>query len=131
MEKIIEKMLAEKIWAVVGATQNKNKFGYRIYQKLKACGYVVYAVNPNYQQIDEDSCYPSLGALPEKPNCINMVVAPEHADPFIQEASELGIPYMWFQPGSFDQNTLDKAADKGLELVYYNCVLVELARIHE
>lgn len=128
MEKIIEEMLSEKVWVVVGATENKGKFGYRIYKKLKECGYKVYAVNPKYDSVDGDKCYPNFSELPEKPTCINMVVAPEHAKAFIEEAARLQIPYMWFQPGTFDQNTLDEAQMAGLKLVYYNCVLVELAR---
>lgn len=129
MEKIIQEMLNEEVWVVVGATQNTSKFGYRILKRLRNAGYKTYAVNPVYSEVDGEACYPSLKDLPEIPTCINMVVSPDKAPGFIEEAAQLNIPYIWFQPGAFDQNTIDLAREKGLKSVYYNCVLVELGNI--
>ena len=53
-------MLEKKVWAVVGATQNTEKYGYRLYKHLKNNGYTVYAVNPSYDTIDADPCYKNL-----------------------------------------------------------------------
>ena len=46
----VEEALKRKVWAVVGATDNKEKFGYKIYKNLKLEGYI-YAMNryQNYQ----------------------------------------------------------------------------------
>lgn len=126
MEKLIQEMLEKPIWAVVGATQNKDKFGYRIFNRLNDAGYEVYPVNPFYSEIECSECYPSLKALPVIPDCVNMVVGPAKAAPFIEEAAELGIKRMWFQPGAFDDATIALAESKGISVVYYNCVLVEL-----
>ncbi len=43
----IKDALAEKVWAVIGATHKTDKFGYKIYKCLKEHGYEVYPVNPN------------------------------------------------------------------------------------
>jgi predicted CoA-binding protein len=56
-----------KIFAVVGATRNKAKYGYEIFRILIDFGYKACAVNPNYNSIDEYPCFPSLAALPERP----------------------------------------------------------------
>ena len=56
----IKDALAEKVWAVIGATHKTDKFGYKIYKCLKEHGYEVYPVNPNVTSIDGDTCYPSL-----------------------------------------------------------------------
>jgi len=50
-------MLEKKVWAVVGASDNPEKYGNLIYKKLKSRGYRVYPVNPNYETIDGDKCY--------------------------------------------------------------------------
>jgi len=50
-----EKMLEKKVWAVVGASDNPEKYGNLIYKKLKSRGYRVYPVNPNYETIDGDN----------------------------------------------------------------------------
>ena len=39
MEQKIKNMLSKKIWAVVGATENQSKFGYKIFEKLRRFGY--------------------------------------------------------------------------------------------
>ena len=48
----IKDALAEKVWAVIGATHKTDKFGYKIYKCLKEHGYEVYPVNPNVESID-------------------------------------------------------------------------------
>lgn len=121
---MIEKDLLElKCWAVVGATTNKEKYGYLIYDRLKTKGYNVYAVNPFYQEILGDKCYPSLSSLPEKPQVINMVVSPKNGKVFIEEAAKLGIKYIWFQPGTYDEETISLTKELGIEPVQA-CVLV-------
>lgn len=129
MEAIIEKMLGESKWAVIGATQNANKFGNIIFKRLLRAGYEVYPVNPVYSEVEGAVCYASLKALPEVPTCLNIVVSPDKAIGFMDEAAALGIPYIWFQPGSFDEQTLSYAVSKGLKVVAHHCVLVELGNI--
>ena len=59
----IQQALDQKVWAVIGATHKTEKFGYKIYKRLKDHGYEVYPVNPNIAEIDGDTCYSSLSAL--------------------------------------------------------------------
>lgn len=129
MVELIQKMLAEHTWAVVGATQNEDKFGYKILMRLRSAGYETYAVNPMYQEIEGEVCYENLKALPVVPACVDMVVSPKRAYPFIDEAAELGIKYIWFQPGTFDDNVIKYTKDKGLLPLFHHCVLVELGKI--
>ena len=126
MEGLKKEMLEKKVWAVIGATPNVEKFGYKIYKKLKNRGYEVYAVNPNYDEVEGDKCYHDLAALPVKPECVDMVVSPAVSKKFLDEIEKAGIQYVWFQPGTFDEDTIDLAENKGLKIVYYDCVLVAL-----
>jgi predicted CoA-binding protein len=129
MVEFIQKMLAEQTWAVVGATQSEDKFGYKILMRLRSAGYDTYAVNPRYQEIEGTACYDSLKALPIVPACVDMVVSPKRAYPFIDEAAELGVKFIWFQPGTFDDHVIKYAEEKGLLIVFHHCVLVELSKI--
>ncbi|MCK9251507.1 MAG: CoA-binding protein [Clostridiales bacterium] len=118
-----EEMLAQKAWAVVGANQNPEKYGHIIYAKLKRKGYRVYAVNPRYESIDGEPCYAALSDLPERVAVVNMVVAPKAGRAYIEEAAQLGVPYVWFQPGTFSDE-LGLLADRlGLKYVQA-CALV-------
>jgi predicted CoA-binding protein len=118
-----EKMLEKKTWAVVGAVINPEKYGNMIYRKLKSRGYKVYAVNPIYKEIEGDVCYGSLSELPVKPEVVNFVVSPKRSLLYINEAKELGIEYLWFQPGTYDENVLNKVDELNLSAVQA-CALV-------
>ena len=126
MDKIKKEMLEKNIWAVVGATPNEEKFGNKIYKKLKEYDYKVYPVNPNYDVIEGDRVYGDLKALPEKPDCINMVVPAKITNATLDVIKELGIKYVWLQPGTFDENTIDKAEAYNLKFVFFDCILVAL-----
>lgn len=120
-----ETMLEKKIWAVIGANQDTEKYGNMIYRKLKNRGYEVYPVNPMYDLIEGDKCYKNLSELPVKPEVIDMVVSPKRGRSFIQEAANLGIKYIWLQPGTYDDELLSQINDLGLQSVKA-CVLVAL-----
>lgn len=118
-------MLAKKVWAVVGANQDPDKFGNRIYHKLKRHQYTVYPVNPRYREIDGDPCYPDLASLPETPEVIDMVVSPAIGMATLEEAARLGIKYFWLQPGTWNDSIMAAIARLGLEAIQ-GCVLVSL-----
>lgn len=118
-------MIDKKIWAVVGANADPEKFGNKIYRRLKDRGYEVYAVNPKYDSIDGEPCYKSLSDLPKIPEVIDIVVSPENAIPTIEEAAKLGIKYVWFQPHTYNNDVLRLAKEKNME-IFAGCVLVEI-----
>lgn len=120
---IEEKMLEKRVWAVVGANVNPEKFGNMIYKKLKTKGYETFAVNPIYEKIDGDLSYKNIASLPKLPDVINIVVSPKRAKPIIEEAAKLGVKYVWFQPGTYDDETLRISKQLGLEIAQA-CVLV-------
>jgi len=125
-EKMLEeKMLEKKIWAVVGANNDPEKFGNKIYRKLLSRGCTVYPVNPKYESIEGNQCFKDLSSLPQKPDVIDMVVSPKRGRPILEEAARLGIEYIWFQPGTYDDELLEFTRAKGLKYVLA-CVLVAL-----
>ncbi|GAB6108777.1 CoA-binding protein [Fusibacter bizertensis] len=129
MDDLIKSMLEQKKWAVVGATDNPDKFGNKIYKKLKKFGYEVYAVNPMYQVVDGDKCYNNLSELPVKVDCVDVVVNPERAIETLNEVMALKIENIWFQPGTFTPEIVETSEVAGVNTVYLNCVLVELDKL--
>lgn len=121
----IQAALSEKVWAVIGATARKEKFGYKIYKCLKDHGYEVYPVNPNVEEIDGVRCYESLTALPVKPTVVDFVVPERVGLEAVDECKTLGIPTIWLQPGADKPSVVKKGKEKGLEVIEA-CVLIEL-----
>lgn len=126
MEALIEQMLEMKKWAVVGATQNSKKYGYKIYKLLRDNNYDVTPVNPVYDEVLGDETKSNLLELEEAVDCVSIVVSPKRSMKVVEEAIELGINNLWFQPGTFTPEIIEKAEAAGLNVVYYDCVLVEL-----
>lgn len=124
---MIDTMLKEKVWAVVGASDNPTRFGYKIYQTLKKHGYTVYAVNPGLEKIGEDAVYKDLQSLPNKPTVVNMVVNAKAGLKVVEEMKELEIKNVWFQPGADAKSVVQAAKELGL-LVVEDCVLVALRK---
>jgi len=126
MEERKKIMLEKKTWAVVGASQHKKNFGYKIYKTLKRFEYEVYPVNPGCETIDGDKVYSRVGDLPLVPECIDMVVKPEIGIKLLDSFKKAGIKYIWFQPGTIDEAIIKKSEEMGFEAVTEGCVMAEL-----
>lgn len=115
--------------AVVGASRNPEKWGYRLYRFFKEAGYRrVYPVNPRADSIDGDRAYPSLGSLPERPDVVNVVVPPEVSRSVASEAVGLGLERIWFQPGSEDEEAILTCLRAGMKVVWGVCMMEESLR---
>lgn len=80
--------------AVVGASSNPDSFGGQVLRNLIDFGYsgALYGVHPRYTSVAGCPCYPSLSALPERPDCVALAVSNQRLLPLLAEAAELGVP---------------------------------------
>ncbi|MHC1739598.1 MAG: CoA-binding protein [Anaerolineaceae bacterium] len=122
----IKAFLANKSIAVVGVSHNKDKFGNYIYSELKKAGYKVYAVNPGLDMVGGDRCYAGLGALPEKPDGVIMVVQPPATLPVLEDMAKLGIMSAWLQQGAESTEAEEKAKALGIQLVSGECIMMHM-----
>lgn len=122
----IEQFMQLKKVAVVGVSRNKDKFGNMIYRELKTSGYQVMAVNPNADMVEGDRCFAGLGALPEKPEGVVVVVAPKDTLKVLDEAAGLGIKNIWIQQGASSRETDQKCAELKLNCVSGECIFMYL-----
>ena len=120
-----EKTLKMKNWAVVGATDKKNKTGYKIYKKLKNHNYNVHPINPKLDNIDGDKCYPDLSSVPGEIDVVDMVVNPEIGIKVMEDIKDEGIEYVWLQPGTRSVEIRQFARKNNIKLIE-NCILVTL-----
>jgi len=123
---LIKNMLECKTWAVVGATDNKEKFGYKIFKVMLEAGLEVYPINRGVDEILGKKCYPSLKDLPKIPDAVDLVVPPRVGEQILRECAELGIKNVWLQPGADTQPVIDLAKELGLTVVDHACIMVEL-----
>jgi uncharacterized protein len=124
----IKEMLDKKVWAVIGATPNTEKTANHILHMLIDHGYEVYAVNPNYEEIEPGiKCYKSILDLPVVPECIDFVIPPKVSLENLKALDSAKTPYVWLQPGTFDDEVVAYAAAHGFKAIHGGpCVMVEL-----
>src|SRR5574341_2125034 len=89
--KPVENLLKAKSVAIVGASQ-KGAWPQGIYRNLKGAKYPggVYLINPNYQELYGDKCYPNLAALPEVPDELLVLIPTRAVLGVLEEATKLG-----------------------------------------
>ena len=121
-------MLNLKTWAVVGATDNKEKFGYKIFKVMLDAGLEVYPINPGVSEILGQKCYPALKDLPKKPDAVDVVVPAKVGETIMRECAELGIQNVWLQPGADAKQVIQVAEELGLTVVHHACIMVELRK---
>lgn len=125
----MNEMLKLKRWAVLGATTNTTRFGYKIFKTLEDKGYTVYGISPKYDYIDGIKVYRSIEELPDKVDGVNIIVSPVVALGELPKIKKCGIKNLWFQPGSFNEQVIARAQELGFNIELEDCMYVELNRL--
>ena len=86
-------LFAPRSIAVVGASP-RSSLALTVRDNLVRMGSETrcHFVNPNYAEAHGQPCYPSLEALPERPDTVILAVNPLRAAVFAQQAAEAGVP---------------------------------------
>lgn len=123
---LISATLNMKKWAVVGASDDPAKYGYKIFRLLRDAGYTVYPIHPTLKEIEGTPVYTSISSLPETPEVVDMVVNPRIGIEVMREIAERKIKYVWLQPGTRSDEIREFARANVIELVE-DCVLIRLS----
>jgi predicted CoA-binding protein len=124
MQDLIKEFIAQKRFAVVGATDNPGKYGHRIFKNLKSRGYEVYPINRRLKELEGTRCYASLADIPVKVDVVDFVVPPEVTEEILKECKEVGIDRIWLQPGSESEAAIAFCHENGLKVVHGVCVML-------
>ncbi|MDK2850002.1 MAG: uncharacterized protein PWP03_177 [Candidatus Woesearchaeota archaeon] len=111
-------------FAVIGATKNKEKYGYIVFKYLKEQGHQVFPINPNYSEIDNVKTYKDVLSLNEDVDYFVFVTPPQVTlkvlNQIIKKVSNLKV---WFQPGSEDQQCIDFCEKHNISYVANACIM--------
>ncbi|MFC2020837.1 CoA-binding protein [Chloroflexota bacterium] len=124
MQDLIKEFMAQKRFAIVGATANPEKFGNQIFKNLRARDYEVYPVNLRLKELEGVKCYASLDDIPVKVDIVDFVVPPEVTEVTLQECKRLGLNRIWLQPGSESKAAIDYCNENNMKVVHDVCVML-------
>jgi len=81
--------------AVAGASGKTHNVGNYIYSTLRSKGYSVFAINPNAERIEGDTCYPDLYSLPKPVDGVVITARPSVSEQIVRQCVDLGIKFVW------------------------------------
>ena len=111
--------------AIIGASNNSSKYGYKIYKNLLLKGYDVTPINPKGVLIDGVHTLPSIVKMSNKPDIIDFVVPPSIALSEAKSLQENGFGNFWFQPGSESQELIEFLNTKNINYLVGEFIMVE------
>ncbi len=103
-----------KVVAVVGASNDRRKFGNRAVRAYQAKGYTVVPVNPNESEIEGLKTYKSVLDVPGPIDMATVYVQPDIGVQVMEELARKGIKEVWLNPGADEDAVLARARAVGL-----------------
>ncbi|MGD8789812.1 MAG: CoA-binding protein, partial [Burkholderiales bacterium] len=92
-------------------------------------GYRVIPVNPAYEEVLGEKCYPNLKEIPEEVDVVDCFRKSEDIMPIARDAIEIGAKVLWLQLGVVNEEAAKLAREAGLEVVQDRCVKIEHGRL--
>ena len=116
--------------AMVGASSNPARPSHFVatYLVSSSTDFVVWFVNPRETTILGRPVYPSLDALPEPPDLVDVFRRVEDLPSVARDAVAVGARTFWAQLGLWSDEAARIAHEAGLDVVMNRCLKIEHAR---
>jgi predicted CoA-binding protein len=101
--------------AVIGASNDRSKFGNRAVRAFRRLGYEVYPVNPNEAEVEGLKAWPTLGQVPGPLDMVSVYVPPHVGIGLLDDIAAARPAELWLNPGSEDDAVVEKAKRLGLD----------------
>lgn len=115
--------------AVVGCSPDPARPSHEVALVLRDRGHRVIPVNPAHRELLGSPCYPSLRAIPEPVDMVDVFRRSEHVAAIAGDAVAIGAKILWLQLGVVDEEAACRARLAGLVVVMDRCPAIEYERL--
>lgn len=123
----IQTFIAGKRFAVVGASQDRTKYGNKVLRVYQQNERDVVPVNPKADQVEGVKAYADLSSIPGEIDGVSIITPPAVTEQVVKDAVARGIRNIWMQPGAESQAAIKLAKDAGANVIAGGpCILVSL-----
>jgi len=98
-----------KVVAVIGASNDRRKFGNKAVRAFQHQGYDVVPINPHESEVEGLKTYKSVLDVPGPIDMATFYVPPEIGESVIDEIAAKQIPEVWLNPGAESAILVSKA----------------------
>jgi predicted CoA-binding protein len=106
-----------KTVAIIGASNDRNKFGNKAVRAFQQQGYTVYPVNPNESEVEGLPAFKSIRDVPVRPEKISVYVPPPIVRKLLADIAARGCDELWLNPGTESDEVLAEAQRLGLKAI--------------
>ena len=115
--------------AVVGLSTDWSRPSNSAARYMLDHGFEVIPVNPKYDEILGQKCYPDLKSIPGLVDIVDLFQRAERIPLFVDDIIDMGAKVLWMQLGVVNEQVAKKTRDAGLEVVMDRCIKIEHARL--
>ena len=98
-----------KVVAVIGASNDRSKFGNRAVRAYRQQGHTVIPINPHENEVEGLKAYKSVLDVPGTIDMASFYVPPEVGEQVIKEVARKGIAEVWLNPGAESDRLIEQA----------------------
>jgi hypothetical protein len=117
--------MADLSVAVIGASQDRRKYGNKAVRAYLESGYTVFPVNPSATSIEGLATFPTVDAIPSPVDFVSLYVPPAVGLKLLPAIAEKQPRELWLNPGSESDELIEAAADLHLRSIVA-CSIVAL-----
>ncbi len=117
------KLGSDLTYAVVGASRNRRKYGFKVFKNLLESGKEVIPINPKGGEILGQHVYPTLKAYQGEIDLAVFVVPPQVTEKVLKTVDSLGIDQVWLQPGSESERAIAFCQNNEIQVVHQACIM--------
>ena len=123
----IQSFLAGKRFAVVGASQDREKYGNKVLRVYMQDNRDVVPINPSATDVEGLAAYRDLASVPDDIDGVSIITPPAVTERVVQDAIKRGIKHIWMQPGAENRAAIQAAEEAGANVIAGGpCILVSL-----
>lgn len=108
-------MEKQKSVAVIGASNDRKKYGNKALRAYSIIGFKVYPVNPTEEEIEGLKAYKSILDIPDEIDRATLYVSPKVGLKVIEDIAKKGVKELYLNPGSESDELVQKAEEMGLK----------------
>ena len=106
-----------KTIAIIGASNDRRKFGNKAVRAFLQQGYQVFPVNPHEDVIEGLKVFPSIHEIPVRPQMVSVYLRPEVLLRLLPAIAAKGCDELWLNPGTESDEVLAEAGRLGLNVI--------------
>lgn len=106
-----------KTIAIIGASNNRTKYGNKAVRAFRQQGYEVFPVNPKEAEIEGLRAYSSILDVPARPQMVSVYLPPAVLARILPDIAAKGCDELWLNPGTESAEVLASAGRLGLNII--------------